>query len=92
MYLKLTALTAIAALLVPLSAQADDWKDESGKGRGKRDRGVTVYVPYPAPTPYYEVPAYYPPAIPKGHMPPPGECREWYPGVPAGQQPPPFKC
>jgi hypothetical protein len=30
--------------------------------------------------------------IPKGHMPPPGSCRIWYPGRPPGQQPPPFKC
>jgi len=30
--------------------------------------------------------------IPNGHMPPPGECRVWYPGVPAGQQPPPTSC
>lgn len=32
------------------------------------------------------------PAIPKGHMPPPGECRIWYPDRPAGQQPPPGDC
>lgn len=30
--------------------------------------------------------------IPKGHMPPPGSCRIWYPGRPPGHQPPPFKC
>ena len=30
--------------------------------------------------------------IPDGHMPPPGECRIWFPGRPAGQQPPPGKC
>jgi hypothetical protein len=30
--------------------------------------------------------------IPPGHLPPPGECRVWYPGVPPGHQPPPFKC
>jgi hypothetical protein len=26
--------------------------------------------------------------IPKGHLPPPGHCRIWYPNRPAGQQPP----
>lgn len=31
-------------------------------------------------------------AIPPGHLPPPGECRIWYPGVPPGQQPPPGHC
>src|SRR5918999_368234 len=30
--------------------------------------------------------------IPEGHLPPPGECRVWYPGRPAGQQPPPGDC
>ena len=30
--------------------------------------------------------------VPPGHLPPPGECRVWYPGVPPGHQPPPFKC
>ncbi|WP_425462819.1 hypothetical protein [Methylibium rhizosphaerae] len=30
--------------------------------------------------------------VPNGHLPPPGECRIWYPDRPAGHQPPPFKC
>ncbi|HSL71441.1 MAG TPA: hypothetical protein VK864_14435 [Longimicrobiales bacterium] len=30
--------------------------------------------------------------VPKGHYPPPGECRVWYAGRPPGQQPPPAKC
>lgn len=30
--------------------------------------------------------------IPKGHLPPPGECRIWIPGVPPGQQGPPESC
>jgi hypothetical protein len=30
--------------------------------------------------------------IPPGHMPPPGECRIWYPDRPPGQQPPPGPC
>lgn len=30
--------------------------------------------------------------IPPGHLPPPGECRIWYPGVPPGHQPPPLSC
>lgn len=30
--------------------------------------------------------------VPKGHRPPPGQCRLWYPGRPPGQQPPPVSC
>ncbi|AUN96010.1 hypothetical protein [Pseudazoarcus pumilus] len=30
--------------------------------------------------------------IPKGHMPPPGACRIWFPDRPPGQQPPPGDC
>ncbi|HYG55702.1 MAG TPA: hypothetical protein VD965_10450 [Burkholderiales bacterium] len=30
--------------------------------------------------------------IPKGHYPPPGKCRVWYPDRPPGQQPPPGEC
>ena len=30
--------------------------------------------------------------IPPGHLPPPGECRAWYPDLPPGHQPPPFRC
>jgi hypothetical protein len=30
--------------------------------------------------------------IPKGHMPPPGKCRIWYPNLPPGQQPPVGEC
>lgn len=30
--------------------------------------------------------------IPPGHMPPPGECRIWFPGRPPGHQPPSGDC
>lgn len=30
--------------------------------------------------------------IPRGHYPPPGGCRIWYPERPPGQQPPPGRC
>jgi len=30
--------------------------------------------------------------IPNGQLPPPGECRVWFPGRPPGQQPPPSRC
>ncbi len=31
-------------------------------------------------------------SIPPGHLPPPGECRIWYPGEPPGRQSPPGAC
>lgn len=31
-------------------------------------------------------------SVPPGHLPPPGQCRIWYPGRPPGQQPPPGDC
>ncbi|PRY03938.1 hypothetical protein CLV24_1383 [Pontibacter ummariensis] len=30
--------------------------------------------------------------IPRGHLPPPGECKVWFPGKPPGHQPPPQSC
>ena len=30
--------------------------------------------------------------IPRGHLPPPGECRVWFPGRPPGRQPRPESC
>ncbi len=30
--------------------------------------------------------------IPKGHMPPPGQCRIWFLNISPGQQPPPGEC
>ncbi|GGG37566.1 hypothetical protein [Hymenobacter glacieicola] len=30
--------------------------------------------------------------VPRGHYPPPGQCRVWYPNRPAGHQPPPTSC
>jgi len=30
--------------------------------------------------------------VPRGHMPPPGMCRIWFPGRPPGHQPPPGDC
>lgn len=71
---------ALALLLLGSPAHADPYKDESGKGwRGHH---------------YGEAPRRYSRhyRIPRGHLPPPGECRVWYPGRPSGHQPPPFRC
>ncbi len=67
-------------------AFADEGRDESGKGKQryeerKRHAGNSSYFHQHGYT-----------RIPDGHLPPPGECRIWYPDRPAGHQPPPFEC
>ena len=100
------SLALAVALGVSVAAQADPWKDESGQDRtGREGRGgPTLVVPVPAPVPqgHYGPPPGYPygpppggyaePHIPQGHMPPPGECRVWFPDRSAGHQPPPCRC
>ena len=82
--LKLLAACLGLALVAPGLASADPWKDESGNGRGdrregdRRNREARRDGWSRAPTP-----------IPRGHMPPPGEARLWYPDRPPGHQPPP---
>lgn len=48
----------------------------------------------PAPGYYEPAPVYHSASvkIPPGHLPPPGECRIWYPDRPSGHQPPPGDC
>jgi hypothetical protein len=57
---------------------------------------VVVRTGPPAPTPSSKAPVAQGPVaalkIPKGHYPPPGQCRVWIPGVPPGRQPAPEAC
>ena len=73
-------------LFAPTIAVGDPGKDESGKrnvrsGYDWNDDGVARRRDRRSEA-----------RIPRGHMPPPGECRRWEHGIPAGHQPPPFKC
>lgn len=85
--IKSAAMTTVACLLVlSTGAVADEGKDESGQGKQRHEQqkqreGHSSYFHQHGYT-----------RIPNGHLPPPGECRIWYPDRPAGQQPPPFKC
>ena len=71
--------------------------------RGMSKMGVAVLVvslsgcvvrAEPAPGYYEPAPVYRSASvkIPPGHLPPPGECRIWYPDRPPGHQPPPGDC
>lgn len=97
--IKRAAVLALVGLMaVGTGTFADEGKDESGKGKkqekyeskdkdrreGKdkdRREGSSAYFNQRGHN-----------RIPNGHLPPPGECRIWYPDRPAGHQPPPFKC
>lgn len=50
---------------------------------------LTGCVVYEEPAPVYQS---QPVHIPPGHMPPPGQCRIWYPDRPPGHQPPSGSC
>ena len=82
--MKYLACVVAVLLAVPGAALADPGKDESAKGKdrynydSKKDRSAKR--------------ARADVRIPKGHLPPPGECRAWHQGLPAGHQPPPYKC
>lgn len=86
---KHAALTALFGLsLLGTAVDADEGKDESGKGRQQQQRDDRKR--HDEPSSYFHQRGHA--RIPDGHLPPPGECRIWYPDWPAGQQPPPFKC
>lgn len=77
---------------------AKDWKDDH-KDRDERYRNNSrtagsvggilgrVVLPRPGTAGPRELAG-----VPKGHYPPPGECRIWYPNRPPGHQPPPTSC
>jgi hypothetical protein len=96
--MKLIQLLLAAACAIG-TAYADQWKDESGKGK---DRGYSSEKGWKGKEhqkewkdghgSYFYDHGYTRLDIPPGHYPPPGECRIWYPDRPPGHQPPPGKC
>jgi hypothetical protein len=75
-----------ATTMVTGTAFADPGKDESGKGKWRRDYG------WEQDSRRDHDRARRVERIPRGHLPPPGECRVWDRGVPPGHQPPPYRC
>lgn len=106
MRLLQTLLMVTACGLASNLALADDWKNEPGKGRqhddghhesgwhnknyDKKKSGKRGHESHGGS--YFHQHGYSRLDIPKGHYPPPGMCRVWYPGRPPGQQPPPAAC
>lgn len=88
---RLVLLSTFAVLLLVAAgwapAVADEGKDEA---RGKEQRRQAVQDRDDRS--YFHQHGYAHLGIPEGHLPPPGECRIWYPGKPPGHQPPPGKC
>lgn len=85
--IKCAAVMVLAGLMaLGTAAFADEGKDESGKGKQRSEERKR----YEGNSSYFHQHGYT--RIPNGHLPPPGECRIWYPDRPAGHQPPPFKC
>lgn len=85
--------TILLALAVTIGAgglaAADSWKDESGKRKWRDSYGSYGWRDdWPRRDRAWRRAE----KIPRGHLPPPGECRTWYRGVPAGHQPPPYGC
>lgn len=71
----------------------DEWKDESRNSDDHGERGDDWDYPSRGEhDEYFRERGYSRLKIPKGHYPPPGECRIWYPDRPPGQQPPPGRC
>ena len=92
MFKPLLAIAGLSVLAAP--AYADPHKDESGHGNRDRyerwDDGDYRRDEYRDYRDYRGYRGRY--AIPRGHMPPPGECRVWFYDRPAGQQTPPTGC
>jgi len=103
--LRLLPLCLALALAVPGNGIADPWKDESGRGRDRRERGWDHRGDRRdrdrwdrdhrrgGDNRWDDRRGYghHPPPIPSGHLPPPGEYRLWLPDRPPGHQPPPHR-
>jgi hypothetical protein len=94
-WLRLFAALFLTAAMA-VTAMAAEWKDEAhGKGRKEhqekhRSKGKDwEHRGYDG---YFHEHGHTTLGVPPGHLPPPGQCRLWYPGRPPGHQPPPEHC
>jgi hypothetical protein len=82
--------------MVAAPVMADPGKDEAhgteGKGKHEKHRGKAKDGESRGYDGYFPEQGYTTLDIPPGHLPPPGQCRLWYPDRPPGHQPPPQSC
>ncbi len=103
--LKILVMFCLTIIFLTGAAFGDEGKDESGKGKRKKyedryykddgykwEKNGGDHKKNDDRYTYFHRRGYDRLNIPKGHYPPPGECRIWYPDRPAGQQPPPGNC
>ena len=77
-----------AAVGAAIATDDEEHGSRHGRHRHYRDHEVYQHVDDD-----YEMSHHYArPRIPNGHMPPPGQCRVWYPERTPGHQPPPGDC
>jgi len=72
-------------------AKADGVSDSPTAGRPRPEGQLQMTSVEPEPEPEYEY-EYDEVEIPRGHLPPPGKCRIWFPDRPPGHQPAPGSC
>lgn len=84
----------ILGLALVLTSGLDAAADQRGRGRGNEGngRGAAAEARPRDDDSYFHRRGHTRLNIPKGHYPPPGKCRIWFPDRPPGHQPPPVAC
>ena len=92
-----TALFLAGALVTTTGADPDKDEAHGKEGKGKKEshekrRSKVKDWESRGHDGYFPAHGYTTLGIPPGHLPPPGQCRLWYPDRPPGHQPPPERC